>query len=86
MVIWQADFYRRPLQSATGEPLWELCLCDATGNFQWSSRCSQSEANSNWLAEQLQIAGGGRLPEAIAVFRPQSLSLMVAAGKNWGSR
>lgn len=84
MVIWQADFYRRPLQSSTGEPLWELCLCDATGNFRWSRCCSQAEANSTWLAEQLQIAAEGRLPEAIAVFRPQSLSLMVAAGEKLG--
>ncbi len=84
MVIWQADFYRRPLQSATGQPLWELCLCDATGNFQWSSSCPQSEANSTWLAQQLQIAGSGKLPDVIAVFRPQSLSLMVAAGQKLG--
>ena len=30
MVIWQADFYRRPLKDGSGQPLWELLVCDET--------------------------------------------------------
>ncbi|MGB3672674.1 MAG: Tab2/Atab2 family RNA-binding protein, partial [Phormidesmis sp.] len=30
---WQLDFYRRPLQDAEGNPLWELLICDAQMSF-----------------------------------------------------
>jgi RNA-binding protein Tab2/Atab2 len=84
MQIWQADFYRRPLQDETGKPLWELLICDAAGSFQFSVVCRQSEANSNWLAAQFQQAQNQNLPNLIQVFRPQSLSLIEAAGKVFG--
>ncbi|MEG4996659.1 Tab2/Atab2 family RNA-binding protein [Microcoleus sp. B4-D4] len=85
MRIWQADFYRRPLQDETGKPLWELLICDGAQTFQFSAFCSQSEANSNWLAAQLhQQAQIQNLPDLIQVFRPQSLSLIEAAGKVLG--
>ncbi len=86
MVIWQGDFYRRPLRDKNNRPLWELVLCDSTGSFEYTALCPQSEANLSWLVSQLERAGGDRqkLPEAIAVFRPQSLSLMEEAGKVLG--
>jgi len=85
MRIWQADFYRRPLQDETGKPLWELLICDGAQTFQFSAFCSQSEANSNWLAAQLhQQAQTQNLPDLIQVFRPQSLSLIEAAAKVLG--
>lgn len=85
MRIWQADFYRRPLQDEAGKPLWELLICDVTRSFEFSVFCSQSQANSTWLAhqlqEQIQIKNK---PDRIQVFRPQSLSLIEAAGKVLG--
>ncbi len=84
MRIWQADFYRRPLQDETGKPLWELLICDSAQTFQFSVLCRQSEANSNWLAAQFQQAQTQKLPDTIQVFRPQSLSLIEAAGKVLG--
>jgi hypothetical protein len=82
MRIWQADFYRRPLRDETGKPLWELLICDSAQTFQFSALCRQSEANSNWLASQLQQqAKIDNLPDIIQVFRPQSLGLIEAAGK-----
>jgi len=85
MRIWQADFYRRPLRDETGKPLWELLICDATQSFKFSAFCRQSEANSNWLAAQLQQqAQTQKLPDIIQVFRPQSLGLIEAAGKVLG--
>lgn len=82
--IWQADFYRRPLKNERGQPLWELLICDRSGEFTYSAFCPQSEANSNWLIEQLQIANQGQLPDIIQVFRPQSLSLIETAGQTLG--
>ncbi|MDZ8185407.1 MAG: Tab2/Atab2 family RNA-binding protein [Nostoc sp. ChiSLP02] len=84
MKIWQADFYRRPQPDASGQVLWELFICDATRSFEYQATCLQSAANSNWVATQLQQAAGDRLPDVIQVFRPQSLSLIEAAGRNLG--
>lgn len=81
MQIWQADFYRRPLQDAQGQQLWELLVCDSTGTFTFSAFCPQSKATSVWVAEQLQQAmrSSQTSPERVQVFRPQSLSLIEAA-------
>ncbi|WP_017719019.1 Tab2/Atab2 family RNA-binding protein [Kamptonema formosum] len=93
MRVWQADFYRRPLKDEAAGQLWELLICDSTGTFRYSALCPQSQANPGWLATQLQQAAGAafppqaegagsqNLPDAIQVFRPQSLSLIEAAGK-----
>jgi RNA-binding protein Tab2/Atab2 len=83
MKIWQADFYRRPQQDADGL-LWELLICDATRSFEYEATCPQSEANSNWVASQIELASGEKLPDLIQVFRPQSLSLIETAGRNLG--
>ncbi|OUL24264.1 hypothetical protein BV372_28960 [Nostoc sp. T09] len=84
MKIWQADFYRSPQQNPTGQNIWELLICDATRNLEYVASCPQSEANSSWLTDQIQLAAGEHLPDAIQVFRPQSLSLIEAAGRNLG--
>lgn len=83
--IWQADFYRRPLKNEEGEHLWELLICDPQGKFTFSAFCRQSEANSTWIAAQLQAASQGRnLPKIIEIFRPQSLSIIEIAGQKLG--
>ncbi|OCR02200.1 hypothetical protein BCD67_06170 [Oscillatoriales cyanobacterium USR001] len=85
MVIWQIDFYRRPLKNETGEKLWELLICDSTGSFTFSAFCPQSQADSAWITEQLQREIQGKvLPDMIQVFRPQSLSLIEYTAKNLG--
>ena len=83
-LIWQADFYRSPLQNAKGQVLWELLLCDQTRSFEFAASCPQSQANSTWVAQQLQLAGKENLPDVIQVFRPQSLSLITTAGNKLG--
>ena len=57
-LIWQADFYRSPLQNDEGQVLWELLICDATRSFEFVASCPQSQANSTWVAQQLQLAAG----------------------------
>ncbi|NJL87842.1 MAG: DUF1092 family protein [Leptolyngbyaceae cyanobacterium SM1_1_3] len=81
MTLWQADFYRRPLLSPAGQPLWELLLCDETFSFTFGATCLQAEATAQWLQDQLAIALAKTetAPEAIAVFRPQCLSLIQTA-------
>ncbi|MEB3886849.1 Tab2/Atab2 family RNA-binding protein [Lyngbya sp. CCY1209] len=84
MPIWQADFYRRPLKDETGQPLWELLLCDETRDFEFVATCPQSRANADWLAGQLRQAAGDGKPDGIWVFRPQCLSLLEVAGERSG--
>jgi hypothetical protein len=85
-LIWQADFYRIPLQHEKKEILWELLICDQTRNFEFVATCTQSQANSQWVAQQLQLAGGDKLPDIIQVFRPQSLGLITVAANSLGIR
>ncbi|PMB19379.1 Tab2/Atab2 family RNA-binding protein [Fischerella thermalis] len=84
MVTWQADFYHHRRQQSSGQVLWELLICDRDRSFQFEASCLQSEANSNWVAVQLQLAAGGNLPDVIQVFRPQCLGLIEQAGRSLG--
>jgi hypothetical protein len=86
MQIWEADFYRRPLQDEQGQPLWELLLCDRTRTWEFSARCPQPEANAAWVVEQLKAAVEAQQhqPDRLQVFRPQALSLLAVAGKELG--
>jgi len=81
MTVWQADFYRRPLQNAAKQPLWELVVCNPEQTFSAQAFCPQPEANSVWIANQLsQMAGSPEnFPQQIQVFRPQAVSLISAA-------
>lgn len=80
MVIWQADFYRRPLIDAEGNPLWELILVNENGKGVYAF-CSQAEATRQWVTEQLQYAiqHSPQRPDRLQVFRPQSVSLLSLA-------
>ncbi len=84
MKIWQADFYRRPLQNEAGEVLWELLICDRDFLFTCVALCPQSQANAKWLTEQLQLAAKNQKPDLIQVFRPQSLNIIQLAAGNLG--
>lgn len=84
MKIWQADFYRCPLQNEAGEIFWELLICDGDRVFTWVAVCPQSQASAKWLTEQLQIATAHQKPDLIQVFRPQSLNLIQLAAGNLG--
>lgn len=86
MQIWEADFYRRPLQDEQGQPLWELLLCDRTRTWEFSALCPQPEANAAWVAAQLKAAAESQQhrPDRLQVFRPQALSLLEVAAKELG--
>ncbi|MDY7020081.1 MAG: Tab2 family RNA-binding protein, partial [Cyanobacteriota bacterium] len=86
MRIWQADFYRRPLQDPDGQPLWELLICDRSRSLEYCAFCPQSQANSAWLTQQLQELTQTDKPDAIWVFRPQSVSLIATAAQALGIR
>ncbi len=86
MTVWQADFYRRPLQDEAGNVLWELLLCSANGDFNYHAVCPQPQVNASWLQGHLEhlVKTGYSLPQTIQVFRPQSLVLLETACKGLG--
>ncbi|MGA7935241.1 MAG: Tab2/Atab2 family RNA-binding protein [Kovacikia sp.] len=88
MSIWEADFYRRPLQDTTGHLLWELLICDSAGTFYYSDFCPQPEVSADWLTAQLQrlVDKENSLPEEIRAFRPQAFNLLDSACKQMGMR
>jgi hypothetical protein len=81
MDIWEADFYRRPLQNTAGDSIWELVLCSASGDRTHTARCPQPGATATWLTQQLQhyFPAEQRSSLQLRVFRPQSLNLLEAA-------
>ncbi|MBW4465660.1 MAG: Tab2/Atab2 family RNA-binding protein [Pegethrix bostrychoides GSE-TBD4-15B] len=84
MKIWQVDFYRRPLQDAQGNPIWELVACEPIRDaqaFAAQAYCPQPGVSADWLAQALQsfATAAGGLPQQIQLFRPQCLSLLETA-------
>ncbi len=84
MNIWQADFYKRLLKDEQGNLIWELLICDEKENIIYEAKCSQSQATVAWLIDNLKSLN--KLPDVIQVFRPQSVSLLTAAGEKLGIR
>lgn len=85
MAVWQADFYKRPLRNPEGQVLWELFICNITGELIYQALCPQSDVNLEWLVSQLEVVTAKTgLPDAIQVFRPQSLTLFASAGQKLG--
>ncbi len=82
--IWQADFYRRPLQTEAGQPIWELLICNSSRSSEFVAFCPQTEVNIIWLVQQLQQAIQAEKPDILYVFRPQCLSLLQTAAESLG--
>ena len=78
---WQLDFYRRPLQSSSGSPLWELLICTPDMDFSYGKLCPQNEVSAPWVRQQLEAARdrAGDWPSHLEIFRPQSVSLAEVA-------
>ncbi len=81
MTIWQADFYKSSSSSPL-ETVWQLLISDSLGHLIYENSCPQSQANSDWLTQQLQQACQVSSPEIIQVFRPQCANLFLLAGQN----
>ncbi|TAD73930.1 MAG: DUF1092 family protein [Oscillatoriales cyanobacterium] len=84
--VWEVDFYRRPRMDTTGQPLWELVVCDRARSFVFRDVCPQSLATADWLVDRLIAALGDppQPPDWLCVFRPQSLSLIETAARQLG--
>jgi hypothetical protein len=85
-IIWELDFYSRPILDENKKKLWEILLCEsqtdiaapAIAPFKYAEYCPNNQVNSLWIAEALQraIAASGQTPDRIRFFR-QSMNNMI---------
>ncbi|AFY70667.1 protein of unknown function DUF1092 [Thalassoporum mexicanum PCC 7367] len=82
-VIWELDFYSRPVLNQNKKKIWELLICDRTRQMEWVQECPSDRVNSAWLAEQLQtvIQKTGQTPQKVRFFRP-SMANIITRGCN----
>lgn len=79
--IWQMDFNAVPLRDGQGRRVWELLVCDASGQLRQAKYCSNQEVNSTWVAQQLRgyLEAAPQPPAAIRVFRARMSSILQRA-------
>jgi hypothetical protein len=82
-VIWELDFYSRPVLNENNKKIWELLICDRTRELEWVQECPSDRVNSAWLTEQLQVVieKTGQTPQKVRFFRP-SMANIITRGCN----
>jgi hypothetical protein len=93
-VIWEIDFYSRPLVDERQKKVWELLVCESPSSTQQSSSelfryaqyCPSDKVNSLWLGEALQAAmlEAQQSPQRIRFFRRQMNNMITKACKDIG--
>lgn len=94
MVVWELDFYSRPLVDEKGKKRWELLLCESpmtvarepSSLYRYSAFCSSSEVNSVWLRQAIEaaIAQAPAPPDRIRFFRRQMTNMITKACDDGG--
>ncbi len=88
-IIWELDFYSRPVFDAGGKKLWEVLICESPLDvrsqpdslFRYSQFCSNTEVNSVWLKAALEkaIAQAPQPPDRVRFFRRQMNNMITKA-------
>lgn len=70
---WELDVYSRPVINSEGKKLWELLICDSTGNFRHVSPIPSNMVNSREVRKIIQgvieKAQESSRPKVIRFFR-----------------
>ncbi len=93
-VIWEIDFYSRPLVDERQKKVWELLVCESPSTtqqsaselFRYAQYCPSDQVNSLWLGEALQtaMAVSQQSPQRIRFFRRQMNNMITKACKDIG--
>jgi hypothetical protein len=93
-VIWELDFYSRPLLDETERKIWEVLICEKPQQievevkqlFRYQQYCPSTQVNSVWLAKALQaaIAKATVPPAEIRFFRRQMTNMITKACQDLG--
>ncbi|CAM9105627.1 unnamed protein product [Pylaiella littoralis] len=82
---WELDVYSRPVVGADGKKLWELLICDSTGNFRHVSPIPSNMVNSREVRKTIEgvieAAPGGSRPTVIRFFRNAMFNMIDIALK-----
>lgn len=93
-VVWELDFYSRPILDENQKKLWELLVCESPLDtrqsmdslFQYAQFCPNQQVNSIWLRETIAeaIAQSQQPPEKIRFFRRQMSNMITKACEELG--
>lgn len=93
-VVWELDFYSRPILDENQKKLWELLVCESPLDtsqsmdslFQYAQFCPNQQVNSIWLRETIAeaIAQSQQPPEKIRFFRRQMTNMITKACEELG--
>jgi RNA-binding protein Tab2/Atab2 len=93
-VIWELDFYSRPVVDEQKKKQWEVLICESPLSidtrvdslFRYSQFCSNTEVNSVWLRKALEeaIAQAPKPPDKIRFFRRQMTNMIVRGCEDAG--
>lgn len=93
-VIWELDFYSRPLVDDQNKKLWEVLICESPlaidspveSLFRYSEFCSNTEVNSVRLRQAVEqaIAQAPKRPDRIRFFRRQMTNMITKACEDAG--
>ncbi|MGK7935440.1 MAG: Tab2/Atab2 family RNA-binding protein [Xenococcaceae cyanobacterium] len=93
-IIWELDFYSRPIVDENKKKLWEVVICESPNQvdrsldslFQYSQYCSNQTVNSIWLKEAIEkaIQEAEEAPKKIRFFRRQMNNMITKACNDVG--
>ncbi|MEL6578707.1 MAG: Tab2/Atab2 family RNA-binding protein [Cyanobacteria bacterium J06621_12] len=93
-IVWELDFYSRPVLDEAGKKLWEVLICESPNSidrdpdtlFKYAQYCSNTSVNSLWLREAIEraIAEAEIAPKKIRFFRRQMNNMIVKACEDAG--
>ena len=93
-IIWELDFYSRPILDENKKKLWEVVICESPNSidrsldslFKYSQYCSNQTVNSIWLREAIAkaIQEAEAPPKKIRFFRRQMNNMITKACNDIG--
>ncbi len=93
-IIWELDFYSRPILEEDGKKRWEVLICESPQSvddsleslFRYAEFCPSTKVNSLFLKDALTnaIAQAGVTPQKIRFFRRQMNNMITKACEDMG--
>lgn len=93
-VVWELDFYSRPVVDDNKKKLWEVLICesptgvtsDLDSLYRYEQFCPNTQVNSGWLRQALEeaIAQAPQRPDKVRFFRRQMANMITKACQDAG--
>jgi hypothetical protein len=85
-LIWELDFYSRPILDENDKRIWELLICTTDRSFTYVKQCPSHQVNSSWLGAELGelVNKTGKPPLKIRFFRNSMANIITRGCKQAG--